>query len=84
MRKLIAVGLDARGRGYNLYDYGEGGISPKTVNEYPNENSYRYWCDYEGRTFACSNDREYIIHVMRNATENSRYYDKKGCFRMVE
>ena len=84
MRKLIAVGFDARGRGYNLYDYGIMGYAPSTVNELPNRNSYRYWCFCDRRTFACSNDREYIIHVMRDATENSRYYDKKGYFRMAE
>ena len=84
MRKLIASGVDARGRGYSLYDCGENGHAPKTVNEYPNENSYRYWCFCCGRTFACSNDREYIIHEVKNATENSRYYDASGWFRMAE
>lgn len=83
MKKLIAYGFDARGRDYKLYDYGADGYTPKTINEYPNENTYRYWCYCSYRIFACSNDRDDIIRTMKYSTEDSRYYGVKGSFTMV-
>lgn len=83
MRTMIAYGRDARGRGYELYDYGVGGYAPKTINGVLNESSYRYWCFYDGRTFFCTNNLCGAIEDMKSATEESRFYGSKGSFVKV-
>lgn len=74
MRKLIASGVDARGRGYDLYDFG---ARPD------DKNAYRYWCFCAGTMFARTNDREGAVREMRDATEGSCYYGARGWFAIV-
>ena len=85
IKTMIARGVDARGRDYELYDYGANGLTPKTINGIPNDRNYRYWCYYcGGRVFACGNSRDELIKTMRYSTEESRYYGLHGRFELVD